>query len=145
MPTFDSKSEEVWYVESGSSKHNMTNHKEWFSFLEKPEKLGVVETGDNTPHPIEQIGDVPLSHVGPKGVMRIVLHVLTITKNMVLADQIVDQGMQVWFTRHIFFIEEEGRIIAQGRQDGKLFILETNDVGTAMFAKGQKVELYIDL
>ena len=26
-----------------------------------------------------------------------------------------------------------------------MFILETNDVGTAMFAKGQKVESYIDL
>ena len=43
------------------------------------------------------------------------------------------------------FIEEEGQIIVQGHRDGRMFILDTNDVGTAMFAKGQKVELDIDL
>ena len=41
----------------------MKNHKEWFSFLEKLEKPRVVETGDDTPHLIEHIGDVPLNHV----------------------------------------------------------------------------------
>ena len=40
---------------------------------------------------------------------------------------------------------EEGKVIAQGRRDGRMFILETNEVGTAMFAKGQKVESDIDL
>ena len=39
----------------------------------------------------------------------------------------------------------EGKVIAQGRRDGRMFILETNEVGTAMFAKGQKVESDIDL
>ena len=43
------------------------------------------------------------------------------------------------------FIEEEGQIIAQGHRDGRMFILDTNDVGTSMFAKGQKVESDIDL
>ena len=37
------KSEEVWYVHSGASNH-MTSHEEWFSYLEKPEQPGVVET-----------------------------------------------------------------------------------------------------
>ena len=96
----------------------------------------MVETGDDTPHPIEHIGDVPLSHVGQKGIMRNVLHVPTITKNLVSIAQIVDQGMQVRFTHHGCFIEEEGLIIAQGRRDGRMFILKTNDVGTAMFMKG---------
>ena len=62
MGASDSKLEEVWYMDSGASNH-MTNHKEWFSFHKKPEKLGLVETGDDTPHPIEHIGDVALSHV----------------------------------------------------------------------------------
>ena len=53
--------------------------------------------------------------------------------------------MQVQFTHLGCFIEEEGQIIAQGRKDGRMFILDTNDVGTAMFAKGQKVEVDIDL
>ena len=57
------KSEEVWYVDSGVSNH-MTSHKEWFSFLEKPEQPRVVETGDDTSHPIVHVGEVPLSHVG---------------------------------------------------------------------------------
>ena len=52
------KSEEVWYIDSGTSDH-MTSHKEWFSYLEKPMQPGVVATGDETPHLIENIGEVP--------------------------------------------------------------------------------------
>ena len=48
------------------SKH-MTNHEEWVSHLEKPEQLGVVKIGDDTSHPIEHIGNAPLSHVSYKG------------------------------------------------------------------------------
>ena len=33
----------------------------------------------------------------------------------------------------------------QGCRDGRMFILETNDVGTTMFGKGQKVESDINL
>ena len=66
--------------------------------LEKPEQRGVIETNDDTPHPIEHIGDVPLSHVGQKGIMRNVLHAPTITKNLVSVRHIVEQGMQVRFT-----------------------------------------------
>ena len=53
---------------SGASNH-MTSHEEWFSNLEKPEQPGVVETGDDTLHPIEHVGEIPLNHVGQKGVM----------------------------------------------------------------------------
>ena len=76
--------------------------------------MGVIETGDDTPHPIEHIGDIPLTHVGQKGIMRNFLHVLTITKNLVFVRQIVDQGMQVRFTHHDCFIEDEGRTIVRG-------------------------------
>ena len=62
MAMNNSKSNEVWYVDSRVSNH-MTSHKEWFSYLEKPKKQGVVETGDDTPHTIEHVGEVPLSHV----------------------------------------------------------------------------------
>ena len=53
--------------------------------------------------------------------------------------------MQVQFTYLGCFIEEEGKVIAQGCREGRMFILEKNEVGTAMFAKGQKVESDIDL
>ena len=74
-----------------------------------------------------------------------VLHVLTITKNLVSVRQIVDQGMEVWFTHLGCFIEEEGQVIAQGRRDGRMFILDSTNGGTAMFATGQKAESDIDL
>ena len=73
------KSDEVWNVDSGASNH-MTIHKEWFSYLEKPMQPGVVATGDDTPHLIANVGEVPLSHVGQKGKLMNVLHVPTITK-----------------------------------------------------------------
>ena len=53
--------------------------------------------------------------------------------------------MQVRFMHLGCFTEEEGQLIAQGRSDGRIFILDTNDVRTSMFAKGQKVESHIDL
>ena len=98
-----------------------------------------------TLHAIEHVVEVPLSHVGQKGKLMNVLHVPTITKNMVSVGQIVDQGMYVRFTHLGCFIEEEGEIIAQGRRDERMFILNTNDIGTALFAEGQKVESNIDL
>ena len=76
-----SKPNEVWYVEYRASNH-ITSHEEWFSYLEKPEQPGVVEIGD-TPHTIEHVRDVRLSHVGQKGKLMNVLHVPTITKNLV--------------------------------------------------------------
>ena len=72
------KSDEVWYVDSGASNY-MMSHNEWFSYLEKPMQPRVVATGDDTSHPIANVGDVPLSHVGQKGKLMNVLHVTTIT------------------------------------------------------------------
>ena len=74
-----------------------------------------------------------------------VLHIPTNTKNLVSIGKIVHEGMQIRFTHLGCFIEEVGKVIAQGRQEGRMFILEMNEVGTAMFAKGQKVESDIDL
>ena len=67
--------------------------------------------------------------------------------------------MQVQFTHLKCFIEEEGKVIAQGAREGRMFILKMNDTkdtkldqiltyGTraiGMFAKGYKVESDIDL
>ena len=123
------KSDELWYIDSGASNH-MRSHEEWFSYMEKPKQTGVVETVEDTPHLIERVGEVPISHVGKKGKLMNVLHVPTITKNLVSVGQIVDQGMQVRFTHLGCFIKEECQIIAQRCRDGRMFILNTNDVGT---------------
>jgi hypothetical protein len=67
----------------------MTSHGEWFHFLNIPEWPGYVETGTNTTHPIRHIDDGPFSKEGNKLYIKNVLHVPTITKN------VVEQGMQV--------------------------------------------------
>ena len=123
----------------------MSSHEEWFSYLEKPEKQGVVETGNDTPHTMEHVSKVPLSHIREKGKLLNVLHVPTITKNLVSIRQIINQEMQVQFTHLGCFIEEEGKVIAHWHQEGRMFILNTNEVGTAMFTKGEKVESNTDL
>ena len=92
MESRTSKHEEAWYVDSGISNH-MTNHEEWFTSLRELEQLGYVETGDDTIHTIEHIGDVPQSNVGQSGCMKNVMHVPTITKNLVSVRQIVNKGM----------------------------------------------------
>ena len=74
---------------------HMMRHEEWFSYPEKPEQPGVVKTGDDTPYTIEHVREVPLNLVGQMGKLMNVLHVLTITKNLVSVGQFVDQGMQV--------------------------------------------------
>jgi hypothetical protein len=138
--------DEVWYLDSGASNH-LTCHKEWFLYLEKPKNPGVVSTGDDTPHPMTNVGEVPLSYVGQKGKLMNVLHLPTIAQNLVSIGQIVDQGMEVQFTHLDAFIEDEGRIIARGCRDERMFILDRTDDGpdTALFAKGQKAESDIDL
>ena len=71
---------------------------------------GVVATGDDTPHLIANVSEVPLSHVGKKGKLMNVLHVPTIKKNLVSVGQIVDQGMEVRFTYVGCFIEADDEI-----------------------------------
>ena len=39
---------------------------------------------------------------------------------------------------------KKAKLLCKGAEMGGIFILDTNDVGTAMFANGQKVESDID-
>ena len=139
-----SNSEHAWFVDSGAS-HHMTSHQEWFRDLRTPDRPGYIETGDDTPHPIRHIGDVPFGKEGEQTCIKNVLHVPTITKNLVSVGQIVEQGMQVRFNNEGCFIEKDGRLIAKGRRDGRLFILDSNEVKSAMYAKGLKTETNIEL
>ena len=75
-------SDKVWYVDSGASNHIMCD-KEWLSYLEKLVQPGVVATEDDTPHPIANVCEVPLSHNRQKGKLMNMLHVPTIMKNLV--------------------------------------------------------------
>ena len=58
--------------------------------------------------------------------------------------QILDQGMEVRFTHLGCFIEEEGRVSAQGRRDGRMFILNSTNGGTATFARAHRLMAQAD-
>ena len=79
-----------------------------------------------------------------------VLHVPTITKNLVSVGQMVEQNLQVRFTPAGLFIEEykeDGRLIAQGRKVGRMFTLDVDvpEVKAAMFALGTGVVADIEI
>ena len=104
--THDVSADDVWYVDSGASNH-MTHHKSWFHEMHEPQKAGYVETGDDSMHPIEHIGKVSLCMPdGQKKHMTDVLHVPTITKNLVSVGQMVEQGLQVKFNEHGCYVED---------------------------------------
>ena len=56
--TSTSSSEDAWFVDSGASNH-MTSHDNWFRELHKLDRLGYVETRDDTIHPIQHIENIP--------------------------------------------------------------------------------------
>ena len=121
MITSVSQPDDVWFVDSGASNH-MTSHQEWFMNLREPERPGVVETGDDSTHMIEHIGDVALSNHDNKGYMKDVMHVPTITKNLVSVGQFVEQGMQVRFNQEGCFIEDKGQLISHAGREGRMFV-----------------------
>ena len=71
-----------------------------------------------------------------------VLHVPTITTNLVSVGQIVEQDMQVRFNRKGCFIEKDDRHVAQDQREGQMFILDLNEVKSEMFAKGLKLNTW---
>ena len=100
-------SEDVWFVNSGASNH-ITSHAFWFQELLKPNQPIFVETGDDTIHPIQHVGNVPFGKEGNQTYIKNVLHVSTIMENLVSVGRIVEQGMQVRFNDGGCFIEKEG-------------------------------------
>ena len=146
----DAGSKDIWYVDLGASNH-MTYHQNWFSEMKEPSKPGYVEIGDDTMHPIEHVGDVPLTlEDGKEKYMFDVLHVPTITKNLVSVGQMVEQGLQVRFNEHGCFIEDfknKCRLVAKGNKNGRMFTLNVNmpKVGMAMYAQGARVIADVDM
>jgi hypothetical protein len=135
----------VWYVHFGASKH-MTSHGEWFRNTKDLKTPGFVKTGDDTTHPIIQIGKVPLSmQDGQTNYLKDVLHVLTITKNLVSVGQMVEQGLQVTLNPNGCFVEDvnnQGKLIAKGERNGRMFTLDVNmpKVNSMLFTHGKGAE-----
>ncbi len=134
----------VWYVDSGASNH-MTSHGEWFRDTRDLKTPGFVETGDDTIHPITQIGKVPLSmQDGQTKYLKDVLHVPTITKNLVSIGQMVEQGLHVTLNPNGCFVENmknQGKLITKGETNGRMFTLDVNmlEVNSMLFTHGKRV------
>ena len=90
-----------------------------------------METGDDT---IQRIDNVPFGEEGNQTYIKNVLHIPTITKNLVSVGQIVEQVMQVCFNDGGWFIKKEGRLIARGRKEGRMFILDSHEMKSAIYA-----------
>ena len=96
--------------------------------MKKQEKLGYVETGNDTTHPIVHVEDVPLSmQDGKVKCLTNGLHVPDITKNLVSIGQMVEQGLEVRFNIDGCFVEyfnNKDRLIAKGKRMGHMFTLD---------------------
>jgi hypothetical protein len=120
----------------------MTYHGEWFRDVKNLEKLGYVETGNDTTHPIAHIGNVPLTmQDGKIKYLSDVLHVPNITKNLVSVGQMIKQGLQVWFNPDGCYVEDfkdKCHLVAKGKRVGKMFTLDVSmlEVEVVMFAQG---------
>ncbi len=121
----------------------MTNHGEWFKDTKDLKTTEFVEIGDDTTHPITQIGKVPLSmQDGQTKYLKDVLHVPTITKKLVSVGQMVEQSLQVTFNPNGCFVEDmknQGKLIAKGERNGRMFTLDVNmpEVNSMLFTHGK--------
>ena len=107
-----------------------------FENYEIPKWLDYVETGDDTIHPIQHVGNVSFDEEGNWTYIKNILHVPTIMKNLVSVGQIVEQGMQVHFNHGGCFIEKEGHLISHGQREGQMFILNSHKMKWVIFTKG---------
>ena len=112
-PTSTSSLDSIWFVDLGASNH-MTSHEDWFQELRKPDRPGYVEIGDATIHPIHHVGNVLFENDGKQTYIKNILHVSTITKNLVSIRHMVEQGMQVQFNHEGCFIKKDGQLVARG-------------------------------
>ena len=131
----DATTKNVWYVDSCASNH-MTCHHNWFGKMKEPSKPGYVETCEDTMHPIERVGNVPLSmDNGKDKYLADVQYVPNITKNLVLVGKMVEQGLNVQFNEHNYFVEnfkDKCRLVAKGNRVGRMFTLDVNMPKTSM-------------
>ena len=122
----DKSNSNDWYVDSRCSNH-MSYNKDWFSNLIVPNTSGHVQTGDDTSHSIKHIGDVKFQTTNGTDCLSEVLHVPTITKNLISVGQIVEKGYQVRFTSKGCYVEDprkQFKIIAKGTKQDRLFTME---------------------
>ncbi|KAL3682919.1 hypothetical protein R1sor_000941 [Riccia sorocarpa] len=111
-------------IDSGATSH-MTPHQGWFSNLELLQAPQYMVIGDDTKHEIQHKGNVPMQLTDSKlAGLRNVLHVPTMTRNLLSVGQLVDQGLQ-------FGKQARQTFRGPGRRTKQLLQIVHTDVWTA--------------
>ena len=96
----------------------MTSHEKWFPYLGKSEQPGVVETGDDSPHTIEHVREVPLNHVGQKGKLMNVGTSQQSRKNSCRSDRLSTKGCRSDSHTLDASSKKNGRSLHKGAEKG---------------------------
>ena len=98
---------------------------------------GYVQTGDDTKHRTQHFGNIPLQSThGTRNCLLDVLHVPTITKNLISVGQMVEKGLQVRFTHRGCFVEDPSKgfkLIAKGKKEGRMFTMDVDSSNSHKF------------
>ena len=133
-----------WYIDSGCSNH-MSYNKEVFENLHAPNVFGYVQTGDDTRHSVELVGQISLQDTcGTTNQLIDVFYVPTITKNLNPVGQMMEKGLQVNFNYKGCFIEylKKGyKVIAKGKKEGRTFTMDIKKDDRTYFAHGNEKKL----
>ena len=91
---------------------------------------GYFQIGDDIKHSIQHIGNRPLqSAYDTRNYLFDVLHVPTITENLIFVGQVVEWGLQIRFTHRGCFVEDRSKgfkLIAKEDKEGRLFTMDVD-------------------
>ena len=94
----------VWYLDSGAS-FRMTGEKEFFSDLEEKDLHTHIEMGDDGWYSVTGIGTITFERVfGNPFLLKNVMHVLGLKKNLVSVAMLEDKGYDVVFSEGKSFL-----------------------------------------
>ena len=109
----------------------------FFENLHTLDVHGYVQSGDDSKHRIQHVGNIPLQSIdGARNCLLDVLHVPTITKNLIFVGQMVEKELQVRFTQRGSFVEDPSKgfkVIAKGKKEGRMFTMDVDSSNSHKF------------
>lgn len=118
----------LFIIDSGATR-NMTYESKWWLHNYHPLHVKrVVYLADDTTCQVKGIGDLYLGTLSSSTqVLRGVLHVPDLQRNLLSVARLIDLGLFVGFDHTKCCIEKDGQIIATASRNGNLFELSLND------------------
>lgn len=130
--------EEVWYLDSGASKH-MTGNKNLFSSLKSIDH-GEVTIGDAKAYKIEGVGEISFkSKSGNVEKMSEVYYVPGLKSNLLSAGHLLRRGYDIHFHDNACFLSKKDQLIAKiGVAGNNLFPLKLETTNLSCFVGREK-------